>query len=81
MAARLHPWRTRLEPSDADVSAFPITQRWLAQHPDRLQLYSLKTPNGVTVSVMLEDIGLPYEAHRVDIGKKAAPKTARLRRI
>lgn len=52
----------------ADLSAFPITRRWPAEHPDRLQLYSLNTPNGVKVSIMLEEIGLPYEAHLVDIG-------------
>ena len=52
-----------------DLSAFPITKRWAAQHPDRLQLYSLPTPNGVKVSIMLEEIGLPYEAHLVDFGK------------
>ena len=48
-----------------DLSAFPITRKWPAQHPDRLQLYSLPTPNGVKVSIMLEECGLPYEAHRV----------------
>jgi GST-like protein len=53
----------------ADLSTFPITQRWPARHPDRLQLYSLNTPNGVKVSIMLEEIGLPYEAHLVDITK------------
>lgn len=53
----------------ADLSAFPITQRWPAAHPDRLQLYSLNTPNGVKVSIMLEEIGLPYEPHLVDITK------------
>lgn len=52
-----------------DLSAFPITKLWPAQHPDRLQLYSLPTPNGVKVSIMLEEIGLPYEPHTVDIGK------------
>jgi GST-like protein len=52
-----------------DSTAFPITTRWPAQHQDRLQLYSLPTPNGVKVSIMLEEIGLPYEAHLIDIGK------------
>ena len=52
-----------------DLSQFPITKRWPAQHPDRLQLYSLPTPNGVKVSIMLEEIGLPYEPHLVDITK------------
>ncbi|MGP3792257.1 glutathione S-transferase C-terminal domain-containing protein [Pseudomonas sp. B392_1p] len=49
----------------ANLSAFPITRKWPASHPERLQLYSLTTPNGVKVSIMLEEIGLPYEAHRV----------------
>lgn len=51
------------------LSQFPITQRWPAKHPELLQLYSLPTPNGVKVSIMLEEIGLPYEAHLIDIGK------------
>jgi GST-like protein len=53
----------------SDLSAFPIVLRWPALHPDRLQLYSLPTPNGVKVSIMLEEIGLPYEPHTIDIGK------------
>lgn len=48
-----------------DLSAFPITRKWPARHPDRLQLYSLPTPNGVKVSILLEELGLPYEAHLV----------------
>jgi GST-like protein len=47
------------------LSAFPITAKWPAQHPDRIQLYSLPTPNGVKVSIMLEETGLPYEPHLV----------------
>ncbi|HEX7726074.1 MAG TPA: glutathione S-transferase N-terminal domain-containing protein [Rhizomicrobium sp.] len=50
----------------SDLSAFPITKRWPAQHPDRIQLYSLPTPNGVKVSIMLEETGLAYEPHLVD---------------
>jgi len=47
------------------LSQFAITRKWPAQHPDRLQLYSLPTPNGVKVSIALEELGLPYEAHLV----------------
>ena len=53
----------------SDLSAFQITKRWPAQHPDQIQLYSLPTPNGVKVSIMLEETGLPYEPHLVDITK------------
>jgi GST-like protein len=51
------------------ISDFPITKRWPAEYPDRLQLYSLPTPNGVKVSIMLEEIGLAYEPHLVDFNK------------
>lgn len=59
-----------------DLSAFPITRRWPATHPERLQLYSLNTPNGVKASIMLEETGLPYEAHLVDImeGESKTPE-------
>ena len=50
------------------LDAFPITRKWPAQHPDRLQLYSLPTPNGVKVSILLEELGLPYEVHLVSFG-------------
>ena len=50
-----------------DLSGFPITRRWPVLHPERIQLYSLNTPNGVKASIMLEDTGLPYEPHLVDI--------------
>jgi GST-like protein len=49
-----------------DLSTFPITRKWPASHPDRLQLYSLPTPNGVKASIMLEETGLPYEPHLVN---------------
>ena len=48
-----------------DLSAFPITRKWPPRFPDRLQLYSLTTPNGVKASIMLEETALPYEAHFV----------------
>ena len=53
----------------ADLSHFPITHRWPARHPERLQLYSLPTPNGVKVAILLEELGLPYEVHRIDFGQ------------
>jgi GSH-dependent disulfide-bond oxidoreductase len=49
---------------------FAITRRWPARHPDRIQLYSLPTPNGVKVSIALEELGLPYEAHRISFDDK-----------
>jgi GSH-dependent disulfide-bond oxidoreductase len=48
-----------------DLSAFAVTRKWPAQHPDRIQLYSLPTPNGVKASIMLEETGLAYEPHLV----------------
>ena len=51
----------------ADLSAFPISQKWPAQNPDIIQLYSFPTPNGVKASIMLEETGLAYEAHRVTL--------------
>lgn len=53
----------------ASLADFPITKRWPAKNPDILQLYSLPTPNGVKASIMLEEIGLPYEPHFIDIMK------------
>jgi GST-like protein len=47
------------------LDSFAITKKWPAAHPDRIQLYSLPTPNGVKVSILLEELGLPYEPHRV----------------
>lgn len=51
-----------------DLASFPITKKWPAKHPERLQLYSLPTPNGVKVSILLEETGLLYEPHYVDFG-------------
>lgn len=60
----------------SDLVAFPITRKWPAQHPQRLQLYSLPTPNGVKVAIMLEETGLPYEAHavRFDRNEQMSPE-------
>ena len=52
--------------SGAALAAFPITRKWPPHHPDRIQLYSLPTPNGIKVGVMLEETGLPYEPHLVN---------------
>jgi GST-like protein len=59
-----------------DLSAFPITAKWPARHPDRIQLYSLPTPNGVKASIMLEETGLPYEPHlvRFDTNDQLSPE-------
>ncbi|MFM0121075.1 glutathione S-transferase N-terminal domain-containing protein [Paraburkholderia sp. RL18-101-BIB-B] len=59
-----------------ELSAFPITKKWPAEHPDRIQLYSLPTPNGVKVSIMLEETGLPYEPHlvRFDANDQMTPE-------
>jgi GST-like protein len=53
----------------SSLSSFPIAARWPAQHPGRIQLYSLPTPNGVKVSIMLEETGVAYEPHLIDIMK------------
>ena len=50
-----------------DLSLFPITARWPAENPDVIQLYSFPTPNGVKASIALEELGLPYEAHKVTL--------------
>ena len=52
-----------------NLAAFPITRRWPATRPEVIQLYSLPTPNGIKVSVALEEMGLDYEPHLVDFGK------------
>src|ERR1700722_19296733 len=59
-----------------ELSIFPITKKWPAKHPDRIQLYSLPTPNGVKASIMLEETGLPYEPHlvRFDTNDQMSPE-------
>lgn len=59
-----------------DLLSFPITRRWPATHPDRLQLYAAPTPNGVKVSIMLEEIGLAYEPHLIDISNNESKDPA-----
>ncbi len=58
------------------LSDFPVARKWPPRHPDRLQLYSVPTPNGVKVSIMLEETGLPYEPHRVSFerGEQRSPE-------
>ena len=50
-----------------DLSAFPITRRWPATDPEAIQLYAFPTPNGVKISIALEELGLRYEAHKVTL--------------
>jgi len=59
-----------------DLSAFAVTRKWPARHPDRIQLYSVPTPNGVKVSIMLEETGLAYEPHlvRFDTNEQTSPE-------
>jgi GSH-dependent disulfide-bond oxidoreductase len=60
----------------SDLSTFLSAKKWPPQHPDRIQLYSLPTPNGVKVSIMLEETGLPYEPHlvRFDSNDQLSPE-------
>lgn len=52
-----------------DLSTFPITRTYPPADPRKLQLYSAPTPNGVKVSIMLEETGIDYEPHYIDIAK------------
>ncbi|MEN3951280.1 glutathione binding-like protein [Iodidimonas sp. SYSU 1G8] len=45
-----------------------------------IDLYSASTPNGWKASIMLEELGLPYELKRVDLGK-AEQKTPEFLKI
>src|SRR5262245_23023237 len=66
--------RTRVTAMN-QLADFPITKKWPPQHPDRIQLYSLNTPNGIKASTMLEETGLPYEAHLVTLdGQQRSPE-------
>ncbi|MDO5631814.1 MAG: glutathione S-transferase N-terminal domain-containing protein [Paracoccus sp. (in: a-proteobacteria)] len=57
------------------LESFPITRRWPPRRPDVIQLYSLPTPNGVKASIMLEELGAPYDVHRISIGDPADQMT------
>jgi hypothetical protein len=57
------PAQRALSQSSMFPVSFPVTKKWPPRHPDRIQLYSLPTPNGVKVSIALEELGLPYEPH------------------
>lgn len=59
-----------------DLSSFAVAKRWPPAHPDRIQLYSLPTPNGVKASIMLEEVGLPYEAHAIDLAQGQSKEPA-----
>jgi hypothetical protein len=61
-----------------NLAAFPITRKWLAQQADRLQRYSLPTPNGVKVSIMLEETDLPYHGDMVCVNLRHLPRLLRL---
>lgn len=63
------------------LSDFLITHRWPPKDQNRIQYYGLATPNGVKVSIMLEELGLPYDAHRVDIGEAADQMTPEFRSL
>lgn len=67
-------WATRCV--DNDIASLGIQQKWPARFPDRIQLYSLPTPNGVKVSIMLEECALPYEPHRVSAQRRGAGLSA-----
>jgi len=56
------------------VNSHPISSRWPATNPDILQLYSFPTPNGVKVSIALEEVGLPYEAHTIKLSETTTPE-------
>ena len=56
------------------LATYKINDRWPAKNPEILQLYSFPTPNGVKVSIMLEEIGLDYEAHTVKLNETTTPE-------
>jgi GSH-dependent disulfide-bond oxidoreductase len=69
LGKRASPIRGLVEIDMPDLSTFLVARRWAPRHSDRIQLYSLNTPNGVKVSIMLEETSLPYEAHFIDIAQ------------
>ncbi len=45
-----------------------VPRRYEIRHPDRIQVFAAGTPNGVKATIGLEEAGLPYELHRLDLG-------------
>ncbi|GKY87741.1 glutathione S-transferase family protein [Sinisalibacter aestuarii] len=60
--------------SQKTLDDFPISKRWAPRTPGAIQLYSFPTPNGVKVSAMLEECGLPYDAHTVKLSEAGSPE-------
>ena len=44
-----------------------------------IDLYTAPTPNGWKISIALEELGLPYEVHLIDLGKQEQKKPEYLR--
>jgi hypothetical protein len=40
----------------------------MSARPD-IHLYTTQTPNGIKISMTLEELGLPYKVTKIDIGK------------
>lgn len=71
------PARTRrhkgTEMTSKTLNDFPIARHWKPRNPDLLQLYSFPTPNGVKVSIALEELGVPYEDHTIKLSETTTP--------
>ncbi len=56
------------------LAAFPIAQRWKPTDDSLIQLYSFPTPNGVKVSIALEELGVAYDPHLVKLNETTTPE-------